>query len=260
MTDRVVPSPTKPEPQPPELEYLLRHKGIWKDQQLVFPGHETYSTKEVLLYLRNFAKHYAEAVAPPVSTAPQEQTFRKALESIAYDPIIGKEELDVAAHWYRGIAARALAEGVSTAPPTKREPDGYAHRYPDGIRFGTDGRSINGSEPIEAIPLYYANPPFKPIEGTGTDAPIKCSHGSSDLGGHLVTKGGLTPVWCEELPRALSSGILAAAPLRPSQDADTPTEWALPTELLKKLAADPRVQAEGGSGVRGKGRPRDKCG
>lgn len=30
----------------------------------------------------------------------------------------------------------------------------YAYRYPDGIRFHGDAREINGSMPIEAIPLY----------------------------------------------------------------------------------------------------------
>jgi hypothetical protein len=41
------------------------------------------------------------------------------------------------------------------------EPFAYAYRYPsyppEGstvIRFGTNGREINGSKPIEAIPLY----------------------------------------------------------------------------------------------------------
>jgi hypothetical protein len=33
-------------------------------------------------------------------------------------------------------------------------PDGYAYRYADGVRF-TDGREINSSRPIAAIPYYF---------------------------------------------------------------------------------------------------------
>lgn len=66
-----------------------------------------------------------------------------------------------------------------------REPDGYAHRYHDGIRYGTNGRAINGSDPIEAIPFWFHRPPVypgaapKPSEQTcptcGTD--LRCIHG-----------------------------------------------------------------------------------
>jgi hypothetical protein len=52
------------------------------------------------------------------------------------------------------------------------EPFAYAYRYPSFppagstvIRFGTNGREINGSKPIEAIPLYTA-PPAMPTEQT----------------------------------------------------------------------------------------------
>ena len=50
------------------------------------------------------------------------------------------------------IISNALGE------PIARQPDGYAYRYPDCIRFETGGRSINGSKPIEAIPYYLGAP------------------------------------------------------------------------------------------------------
>jgi hypothetical protein len=36
------------------------------------------------------------------------------------------------------------------------EPFGYAYGYPDGIRFDTGGRAINGNRPTSAIALYTA--------------------------------------------------------------------------------------------------------
>src|SRR5260370_2196881 len=45
---------------------------------------------------------------------------------------------------------------VSAVDP--RQPDGYAYRYPDGIRFETGGRGINGSEPLESISYYFGTP------------------------------------------------------------------------------------------------------
>jgi hypothetical protein len=55
-----------------------------------------------------------------------------------------------------GYTYSASKSGAEGAPMTAREPDGYAYRYPDGIRYGTNGRTINGSDPIEAIPFYFA--------------------------------------------------------------------------------------------------------
>lgn len=54
------------------------------------------------------------------------------------------------------ILAGWQAAQLSEAEPAQRTPDGYAYRYPDGIRFGTKGRAINGSDPLEIIPFYYA--------------------------------------------------------------------------------------------------------
>jgi hypothetical protein len=42
-------------------------------------------------------------------------------------------------------------------------PDGYAYRYPDGIRFN-DGHEVNGSKPIESIPYFLGVPPSAPAQ------------------------------------------------------------------------------------------------
>lgn len=57
------------------------------------------------------------------------------------------------------LAAVLYPEEALSAPPMGEAPFTYAHRYPAAnggtvIRFDTGGREINGSRPIEAIPLY----------------------------------------------------------------------------------------------------------
>ena len=37
------------------------------------------------------------------------------------------------------------------------QPDGYAYRYPDGYIRHSGGRETNGSQPVEALPWYYAS-------------------------------------------------------------------------------------------------------
>jgi hypothetical protein len=51
-----------------------------------------------------------------------------------------------------------IAQIIAAHSPSSenREPDGYAYRYPDGIRYGTHGKEINGCVPSEAIPFYFA--------------------------------------------------------------------------------------------------------
>jgi len=44
---------------------------------------------------------------------------------------------------------------ASPEPVPARQPDGYAYRYPDGIRFETGGARINGNRPSEAIPYFF---------------------------------------------------------------------------------------------------------
>ena len=73
-------------------------------------------------------------------------------------------------HGSDGTSHCRLAEsaGPSSAqvPETMpKQPDGYAYRYPDAwgsgrsvIKFN-DGRELNGSKPIEAIPYYFGTPP-----------------------------------------------------------------------------------------------------
>lgn len=60
-------------------------------------------------------------------------------------------------------ALKAVAETEPVAPAV------YGYVYPDGLsesgtveRFGTNGREINGSRPLYAVP-YYAAPPATPI-------------------------------------------------------------------------------------------------
>ena len=51
---------------------------------------------------------------------------------------------------------------VAAVPAVKeRQPDGWAYRYPDGIRFETSGQRINGNEPLEAIPYFFGTPEIK---------------------------------------------------------------------------------------------------
>tara|TARA_R110002051_G_scaffold316556_1_gene396314 strand:- start:3782 stop:4279 length:498 start_codon:yes stop_codon:yes gene_type:complete len=66
---------------------------------------------------------------------------------------------------------------LAATPPAQGEavPFTYAHRYPVAngetvIRFGTNGREINGSRPIEAIALYTAPPP---VTGEGVRDAIR---------------------------------------------------------------------------------------
>ena len=47
-----------------------------------------------------------------------------------------------------GWQPHAVSAGALSAP------DGYAFRYPDGIRF-TTGEPINGSRPLDSIPYYF---------------------------------------------------------------------------------------------------------
>ena len=47
---------------------------------------------------------------------------------------------------------------VAAPPPQPRQPDGYAYRYGDGcIRFN-HGQQVNGGDPIEVIPYFFAHP------------------------------------------------------------------------------------------------------
>jgi hypothetical protein len=62
-------------------------------------------------------------------------------------------------------ASSALTRQAQVSDDAAVEPFAYAYRYPSFppagatvIRFGTNGREINGSKPIEAIPLYTAPP------------------------------------------------------------------------------------------------------
>lgn len=57
MTDRVVPSPTKPEPQTPEQFYYS--PWMWSDEYGRMWQHD--SNKAVFQFAEDFAKHYAAA-------------------------------------------------------------------------------------------------------------------------------------------------------------------------------------------------------
>ena len=77
-----------------------------------------------------------------------------------------KDEVPVCGKCGKPSPSGLLCETCYTSPGTlgldsseagraESAPDGFAYRYPGGIRFGTNGREINGSGPIEAIPFYY---------------------------------------------------------------------------------------------------------
>lgn len=69
---------------------------------------------------------------------------------------------------------------LRAAAQQPREPDGYAYRYPDPtgigrkgvIRFGTGGRSVNGSLPLESIPYWLGSPP--PAQHPVIQAVFRC--------------------------------------------------------------------------------------
>lgn len=61
------------------------------------------------------------------------------------------------------------SEALAKQRQGSRKPDGYAHTYPNPmggpgrtIQFESNGRMINGSKPIEAIPYYLGTPPTTP--------------------------------------------------------------------------------------------------
>jgi hypothetical protein len=56
----------------------------------------------------------------------------------------------------------------------KLTPHTYAYRYPDGIRYGTGDRAINGSKPIEAIPLYWGPDVEAELAAARELGPWKC--------------------------------------------------------------------------------------
>lgn len=90
---------------------------------------------------------------------------------------------------------------MSTVPTTPAEPDGYAYRYPhwDGSTFidFNDGREVNGSRPIEAIPYWLGSPPASQAsepEWRGIDSAPKDRHVLLQV----VTRWGKRSdvVWC----------------------------------------------------------------
>ena len=68
---------------------------------------DTWAIQVLALKLRTEADFKQHSVSGKLSAGPD--TYRKALEAIANDPIIGNETLDATANWYRSIAKRALA-------------------------------------------------------------------------------------------------------------------------------------------------------
>jgi len=97
--------------------------------------------RNALLEIKGYADRGEYLYPQTILDLWAEEGLEQALarETVAY---VGLEPATLATH----LAARESA--VPAAP------DGYAYRYPDGIRF-TDGRTINGSKPIEAIPYYF---------------------------------------------------------------------------------------------------------
>jgi len=57
----------------------------------------------------------------------------------------------------------------------KYEIVGYGYRYPDGVRFGTGGRGINGNAPIETFPIYRSLASAEPPQGEAE--PRECQGG-----------------------------------------------------------------------------------
>ena len=55
---------------------------------------------------------------------------------------------DCPIHGPKAKQPKAVSAGALSGP------DGYAFRYPDGIRF-TTGEAINGSRPLDSIPYYF---------------------------------------------------------------------------------------------------------
>lgn len=64
-------------------------------------------------------------------------------------------ELDPAGEWCKFADVQRLAAPVPAKSVEPVAPNGYAYRYPDGyIRF-TNGESVNGRTPAEAIPYFF---------------------------------------------------------------------------------------------------------
>jgi hypothetical protein len=67
------PSPTAPITSISALatNFLLRKEGIWRDDVMIFSGTESYTTKKVLSYLRNFGEQCARLADSPSGTAAE---------------------------------------------------------------------------------------------------------------------------------------------------------------------------------------------
>ena len=110
---------------------------------------------------------------------PDSPYLHEALERMARD---------ANAEWGALWSAAAASESALTKT-SARLPDGYAYVYPangggETIRVGSNGREINGTAPIRAIP-YYFDYPKEPAEPVAS-VPDGCPQGEvscDDCGG-----------------------------------------------------------------------------
>lgn len=156
------------------------------------------------------------AAAPSTSQAAEWQHIEELMKEVR---VMGATQPSYTGTWKKVDelfdAIRRRAAAPSTAMGDDHKPYAYAYRYPHHgggtvVRFDTGGREINGSKPIETIPLYLHPAPATPAQPDAVAELVRLAEAWVEARRQLcVERGSLFDLAhaCNEAERAFKAAL-----------------------------------------------------